>query len=296
MFNKEKPVKLTINKETCTNCGSCVAICSGDYLLSVDNTIKANDNAPFGCIQCGHCMMSCPNKSIDITGEGVSQDNLVPLNENLPGFDEIYSLFTKRRSSRKFKKQEIPKEIIDKIIKAASTAPISIPPSEVKILVINGTEKVQDFADDIVKESEKILKFMNPFMLKFFRPVIGKVNYKFFNEFIIPLFKTTIDERKKGNDILFYNAPAAIVFYGSELCGKEDQILAATHAAIAAEALGLGTCIIGSVPPIVEKSKGLKKKYGMEINEKPAIAFILGYSDVSFNYGIKRQFKDINFY
>jgi nitroreductase/NAD-dependent dihydropyrimidine dehydrogenase PreA subunit len=295
MLNKEKPVKLNITKETCTNCGYCAENCSAGYLDFSNNIVEVNKDALFGCIQCGNCMMSCPSQSIEIKAENMSKDDIITLNNNLPDFEAVYSLFAKRRSTRKFKNKEISKEIIDKILEAAVTAPISIPPSEVKVLVINGFDKVQDFADDLMPAFKKTGKIMNPILLKILKPFIGKINYKMFNDFVVPLIKTTVEERKKGKDILFYNAPAVIVFYGTPYCGKEDQILAATHAYIAAESLGLGTCIIGTVPPILEISKKLKAKYGVLKDEKSAIAFVVGYPDIKFQKGIKRHFKKIKF-
>lgn len=296
MLNKEKPVKVNIDKNSCLKCGYCAENCPAEYLDFSSGEIKINESSMFGCIQCGTCMMLCPNKSIEVESENISSDDIINLKESMPDYEAIYSLFTKRRSTRKFKNQKMPQKILDKIIEAGTTAPISIPPSEVKVLVINGFEEVQEFADDLIKGFEKVGKIMNPILLNILKPFIGKINYEMFSEFIIPLLKITVEERRKGNDILFYNAPAVIVFYGTPYCGQEDQILAATHAYIAAETLGLGTCIIGSVPPILNKNKTIRNKYGLLEGEKSAIAFIAGYPEIKFNKGIKRNFKNIRFY
>lgn len=296
MLNKEKPVELIIDSQKCTNCGSCVEVCPGKYLISQDNKIHANENSPFGCIQCGHCMMNCPTGSIIIRGEGISENDIITLNEQLPDFGAVNSLLIKRRSIRKFKNQEISPESIDKILQAAATAPISVPPSEVKVLVINGFDKVQEFADDLVTGYAQVQKIFNPFVLKLFKPLIGEVQYKMFKDFVLPLAKVTVDARKEGKDILFFNAPAVIVFYGTEWTDKEDQYLAIANATIAAESMGLGTCIIGSVGPLLQKDKKLKEKYGILKNEKPTMAFVLGYPDIKFKKGIQRKFKDIKYY
>ena len=295
MFNKEKHVNIEINEAKCIHCSLCANICPGEYLILDNNSIKANEKSLFGCIQCGNCMMVCPNSCIKITGESISESDVFDLSHDLPSFDEVNSLFLKRRSIRKFQKQEIEQEIIDKILQAASTSPMSIPPSETKILVISGFDKVQELADQLVKRFDKFLKIMNPFVLGLFRPFMGKSKYKIFREFVIPLLKTIIEERKKGKDILFYNAPAVLLFYGTEMnLDKEDQIIASTYASIAAEAFGLGTCIIGSVVPGFDEK--LKQKYGILKGETLVTAFVLGYSDQKFNRGIKRKFNSIQYY
>lgn len=295
MLNKEKPVKIAIN-EACTKCGICVNNCSGKYLIWKDGEITANPDSFFGCIQCGYCMMKCPNNAIIIEGEGISGDKLIEFSTSPTNYESLYSLLLKRRSARKFKNIPVPKESIEKILSAASTGAISIPPYEVKVLVIEGKDKVQELAQDLTDSFSNMTKFFNPFLLWLFKPFLGKHDYKLFKEFVIPLIKTTLKERKNGNDVLFYNAPAVIVFYTTPICDKEDSIIAATIATTAAETLGLGSCFIGSVPPAINNTQKIKEKYGIKKDEKAVIAMILGYPEETFEKGIKRNFKEVNWF
>jgi len=295
MFNKEKPVKVLIDKEKCTKCGLCVSLCA-DYLEIKDNELQVNVNSPFGCFQCGNCMMICPNDTIKVVGEGVKPDDVFLLDDKQPTFEDINKLFSKRRSIRNYKNQDISQDIINKILDAASTAPVSIPPSEVKVLVINGRDKVQEFAEDLAGSLMKFQKVMNPFVLKIIGLFMDKVKYKMFKDFVLPLCKHIINGRRAGEDYLFYNAPAVIVFYGSELIDREDALIASVYAEIAAESLGLGTCIIGTVPPALESNRRLREKYGLLKNEKIGSAFILGYPEIKYRRGIKREFKAVRYF
>lgn len=295
MFNKEKPVEVLIDKDKCTKCGVCLNICH-DYLKEdKDSFPVGSDKSLFGCIQCGNCMMTCPNDAIEIKGEDIDKSHLRELNQNLPDYNAINSLFLKRRSCREFSEQEVSKETIDKILQSAATAAVSIPPSEVKVLVIQGREKVQEFADELINVYKKFNKSMNPLMLGFIRLIAGKTQYKFFNDFILPISKEYIEKRKIGIDVLFYNAPAIIIFYGTELTDKEDWILAANQATLAAEALELGTCFIGSVGAILEKNQELRKKYGIQKTDKVGMGFILGYPTIKFRKTFQRNFKEVRF-
>lgn len=296
MLNKEKPVTVTIDSDKCTKCGKCIKACSAEYLIFDENEIKGDKNSLIGCIQCGHCMMTCPNDAIGIEGEGISKNDIVEINPSEITFEKLHSFFLKRRSIRKFKEEEkeVSKESIEKIIKAASTAPIGIPLSEVKVLVVNGKEKVQEFAEDIVDSFKSFLKMFR--LIKLFKPFMKKQKYQVFDEFIIPLLKETIDARKNGKDILFYDAPCVVIFYNSEITDKEDSIIAATTATIAAETLGLGTCIIGSIPSVINSNKKLKTKYGILQDEIATMAFILGIPKKTFTKGINRSFKEVKFY
>lgn len=299
MLNKEKFVEVVVDKDKCVKCGSCIENCSS-YLKKDENgfpiarTNKDKENF-MGCIQCGNCMMICPTEAIEIKGEDIDKGHLRELNPNLPDYDAINSLFLKRRSCRKFIEKDVPKEVFDKIINAAATAAVSIPPSEVKVLVINGKEKVRKFTEDLIKPLEKFTKMMNPIMLGMIGLMAGKVQYKMFKDFILPLSKEIIEKRKHGLDYLFYDAPAIMIFYGTEYTDKEDWLIASTQATLAAEALGLGTCIIGTVGAMLQTDPKLRKKYGFAKGDKLGTAFILGYPDVKYRKAFQRNFKEVRY-
>lgn len=296
MFNKEKPVEVIVDKQKCTKCGICIETCHS-YLEKDEEGFpcaKKLEDSFFGCIQCGHCMMVCPNDAIEIVGEAIDKEHLRELSKEAD-FDSLNALFLKRRSIRKFKEQEIPHDVLEKVVQAAATAAVSIPPSELKVLVIKGRKKVQELADDVVKEMEHVDKMFKPFSLFLMKIFAGETTYRMFKEFVLPLCKLTIEERKKGVDYLFYDAPAVMLFYSTELSDKEDQLIAATQATLAAESLGLGTCWIGSLGAMLQMSKKLRKKYGILKGDKVGSGFILGYPDVKFHKAFQRNFKQVTF-
>lgn len=295
MLNKEKTVKVVVDKEKCTKCGYCINTC--DNYLKQDSEgypmAKGNEETLLGCIQCGRCMMKCPTEAIEIIGEDIDKNHIRPMPDYLPDYDAINSLLLKRRSIRKFKSDEILKEDIDKIIATAATAPVGIPPSEVKVIVFQGRKKVQEFAKDLCEEIKHTKKIMTPLALKLMRIFMGEGQYKIMKDFALPLCDFMLQESEKGNDVLFYDAPAVMVFYGTELTDVEDMVIAATNATIAAEALNLGTCFIGTVSYMFNNSQKLKKKYGIQKGEKIATAFILGYPDEGYYRTIQRNFKEV---
>ena len=81
--------RVTIDEDTCKQCGQCAAICPADVLFLDDERVHVRDDTPFGCIACGHCMMVCPDGSITVTGRGISPDDLIPLpaRENVASAD-----------------------------------------------------------------------------------------------------------------------------------------------------------------------------------------------------------------
>lgn len=294
MFNKEKPVELIIDKDKCKKCATCIEICPSYLQKDANGYPVVNEQSVFGCIQCGYCMMSCPRDAIEVKGEDINKSYLREIYATLPNYEAINALFLKRRSARKFKEEEVQKEEIEKILSAAATAAISIPPSEVKVLVIQGRGKVEEFRKDLIESMRGFMKFAASPLVNVMR-LFGKTQYKMFDEFVIPLCKILLEDDQKGFDHLFYNAPAVLVFYGTEYIDKEDMILAANQATLAAEAMGLGTCYIGTVGPMLQNNKKLRSKYGILPKEKIGTAFILGYPVVKFRKTIQRHFKQVKY-
>lgn len=298
MFNKEKPVEVSVDKEKCVKCGACINICHTYLKFGEDGFPCAREKEEqenlFGCIQCGNCMMLCPKDAIEIIGEDIDKNHLREIGA-VADYEAFNNLYLKRRSCRQFTPKEVSKEDLDRIINSAATAAVSIPPSEVKVLIVQGKEKVQTLADEILEGFSRFVK-MKPLFL-FVTWILGKkTEHKMFKDFVFPLGESMIDYRKKGVDILFYDAPAVVLFYGTELTDKEDMHIAATQATIAAEALGLGTCIIGSLSAVFERNYKLRKKYGIEKTDKIGMGFIVGHPEIKFPKGFQRNFKEVRYY
>jgi hypothetical protein len=117
-----------------------------------------------------------------------------------------------RRSIREFTDRNIEPEIIEKILDAAKTAPMGLPPSDVNVIIFNGKEKANAFAKQY-SNYLKGMKFMtSKFFLALLRPFWGKENDEMFKGFINPLFKVYTDEMDKGNNYITYDAPFINVF------------------------------------------------------------------------------------
>ena len=87
---------------------------------------------------------------------------------------------------------------------------MGIPPSDVEVIVLHGRDKVQAFAEDVVKGYRQFLKIA-PVFTTVMRPLIGRAGYESFKSFIIPLGQYLVDTREKGLDYLFYDAPVGLL-------------------------------------------------------------------------------------
>jgi ferredoxin len=295
----KEPAEITINAVLCNGCGLCVTACS-DYSLTIENGIAVkSDKAMFGCIGCGHCMAVCPTGAIEIHGRTISPDDLfdLPPKDSAANYSQTLSLLQRRRSIRRFNNKHIEPEIIEKILDAAKTAPMGLPPSDVSVLILDSKEKTRAFAQDFCSYLESMKWFVSDWFIALMRPFWGKSNDEMFKGFIKPLFKIYIGGMNEGNNLVNYDAPLAMYFYGSPYTDPADPIIAATYAMIAGESLGLGTCMLGAVHPLIQNGKKAKKfreDHGIRFKSREGLFVIFGYPELKFSKGIKRTFAGIN--
>jgi ferredoxin len=292
-----QPALPEIEWDACTGCGLCTRVCKSETLRLDDDQVRVNPASPLGCVGCGQCMMVCPAGCLTVEGRDVSPQDLItlPRPESCATPEQLESLLLSRRSIREFDEREVSRDVIDRIIKMATSAPMGIPPSDVEILVFQGREKVQAFAEDITRSFVKSKRFINRFTLPLMRPFIGKEAYDFLMSFVIPMLELFPRLRKEGTDWLFYNAPLAMLFHTSPYADPQDSVVAATYAMIAGHSLGLGTCMIGSVSPVLKYEGKLKSKWGIPPKNQLGIVVLFGYPDIQYQSTIRRRFRKVVF-
>lgn len=294
----KEAAEIIINQEMCSGCGLCVSVCS-DFSLTIENNKAVkSDTAIFGCIGCGHCMAICPTGAIEIHGRTISPAAIfeLPPKESAANYNQVISLLSRRRSIRKFQNRAVEPDIIDKIIQAAKTAPMGLPPSDVHVLVLDSVEKTRAFAEDFCTYLEDMKWFVSKWFLALMRPFWGKANDELFKGFIKPLFKVYTEGMKQKVNLVNYDAPLTMYFYGSPYTDPADPIIAATYAMIAAESLGLGTCMLGAVHPLIQngkKARQFREKHGIKFRSREGLFVVFGYPAVKFNKGIRRSFAGI---
>jgi nitroreductase/NAD-dependent dihydropyrimidine dehydrogenase PreA subunit len=284
-----------IDRSTCTVCGECAGICPVEVLSMGDREIRIDPSRGFGCIACGQCMMVCPSDSISVTGRRLSPGDVMdlPAPERRATFDQVEALMRSRRSIRRFRPEAVPREAMDRVIAAAATAPMGIPPWEVGVTVFPGRDKVHELARDTADAYERLLKFFGGPAGILFRRMMKKPSRQQFDSFILPLGRMLVEGRKRGSDYVLYDAPAALLFHASPYGDGADPFIACTYAMVAAEAMGLGSCMIGCVAPVLARRKDLMSKHGVPAGHIPKIVLILGYPAVHFRKAIRRPFLSV---
>lgn len=290
-----EPGMPVIDYGLCSKCGLCIKACKSFTIREVESKPVVEPDNGLGCIGCGQCMAVCPKGAVTVSGRKLAPSDafLLPPKEKRATPEALYNLLVSRRSVREFREREPERKIIDRILEMAATAPMGIPPSDVGVTVVSGAARVQELAGDITGIFSKWQTFFNPLVLALMRPFFKKGEYESFKDFILPATKIMIDSRADGTDLLFYQAPVVLLFHQSPYADPVDGHIACTYAMIAAESLGLGTCMIGTVAFALDREKKLKKKWGIPPENTMALAMILGYPAFTYRRGIRRTFAGV---
>ena len=290
--------QITFLYDRCNSCGLCVKVCK-DFSLIMENSLPVVSDHPFfGCIACGHCMAICPTYAIEISGREMSVDDRMDISEmnDKANYDQLRNLLTGRRSVRDFKDREVGEELIEKIIAAAVSAPMGLPPTDVRVVVIKGKAKVREFSFDVIDYFRKISWLFSNQLIWIWR-LTGKESYQLIKSFAQPLVKFFADTKEKDENYLLYDAPLAMYFLASPYSDPADPYIPATYAMLAAESLGLGTCMIGSIHPTIQYgAKKLKQKWNIPAKSPSGIVVIFGYPKYKFKSGIKRSFAKVTYF
>jgi ferredoxin len=286
--------KVEVDANLCTGCGLCTRLCKGGPLQMQGGKAVVISNALFGCMACGQCMAACPSGAVRVTGRDMTPQDVVAMPKDKATFQSLEGLMLARRSIREYTDKDVPRDVVEKIVQAASTAPMGLPPSEVGLLVVSGKQKMAAFRKDLMAAMRASRWFFSPVVLTLLRPFIGKANHKMMKDFVGPAAEEFIRRDAKGEDWLLYDPPLAIYFYPSQYGDPADASIAATYAMLAAESLGLGTCMLGFPGPMIAHSRKLQAKYGIPARSKMGLTVVFGYPTVKFHHALKRRFADVH--
>ncbi len=188
--------------------------------------------------------------------------------------------------------------MIQSIVRAAATAPMGVPPTDVEILVMDRRTDIEELLVEVRKDYRGFLFIMgNPVTRGIMRLVQGGPLYHALRSHVVPAARHALEEAEKDREYFSYEAPVLIIFHGDKykVAIDQDCTIAASYASIAAHTLGLGACFSGLIPPIVERSAALRKRLAIPPDNRVCACLMLGYPSVKFKRAIPRSFKNVRF-
>jgi nitroreductase/NAD-dependent dihydropyrimidine dehydrogenase PreA subunit len=287
-----------VNLETCTGDGICAEICPEDILEMVDEKAATVENRAGACILCGQCIAVCPTESLAMPK--LRMEDFHSLGRMPFGYEEFFDFLRSRRSVRTFKDKPVERGVIEKILDAAATAPMGFPPHSTEVIVIDDREELDFLLERLVEDYTKTLKaFSNPIGRAIVRLAAGAENYHSLKHYILDVARhaNEIYHDHLGDNYM-RGAPVLMLFHGNRwtMSYEENAHLICHHSMLAAVSLGLGTTIIGLIPPIVDRSKVLRERYGIPKDNKVCTSLVLGYPKYKYRRSIRRDLGGVRYH
>jgi nitroreductase/NAD-dependent dihydropyrimidine dehydrogenase PreA subunit len=229
---------LEVNKQTCTKCGICAAVCRSIYFKkgSYPRRLPGSDEA---CIRCGHCVAICPTGSI--IHREMPLEECRPVDKELEiSFKQCTHLIKSRRSIREFQDKAVPKVEIERVIDVARYAPTGHNSQGVRWLVVNDRSYMRELAATGADWLRFTMKN---------------------NAQMAAMFPMMLQALDAGTDVFLQGAPALVVAYAEKNnpVAATDCAIALAYFDLAAKSAGLGCCWAGffyfaasSFPPMIE--------------------------------------------
>lgn len=286
---------ITIDATTCTGCGSCADECPARIFVMEKDTGNRPRTEPAyfgGCNRCGHCVAICPVDAI--VHDELPQDGFNPVSDGFIDPDALQAFMLSRRSTRSFKDNPVPKEVMDRLIEAATHA------GTASNLQSEGFVVVQDRS--LLAKLEKVVletlwNNMKPLGNRLGRRLARLKYGEETAEQTIAYYDRfkTMKEKDELKDAVFRGAPAAIAIHGqrTNLLVRENCAIAARNIELLAQSFGLGTCWAGFLLVAAGMDHHIARHLDIPADRNIFSALMIGHPKHSYRKTVPRRQRDV---
>lgn len=260
-----KPIK--VNYDKCNADGICADVCPRKLIVVDDENSKPRPipEAAELCINCGHCLASCPTSAISLNE--IAPEDCPPINKGLwPDYNQLDHLFKSRRSIRVYKNKPVDRKIIDMLLETCRFAPSGSNAQPVNWIIATGSRRLKDL-------SQLVIDWMNH-AVETKQPVAERLH-----------LDIVVKSWNRGEDRIFRGAPMVIMTHALETGSlpQESCVIAMTYLDLAAASMGLGTCWVGYLMLAATQYVPLKKALGIPRDHRVYGAMVLGYPKYTYH-------------
>ncbi|MFX0000440.1 MAG: nitroreductase family protein [Candidatus Hodarchaeota archaeon] len=247
---------LGIDYEKCIDSKICLITCPRCFRRDKEQDKVVFEDPQNLCNLCGRCIAMCPVDAIlyenigeVVTFEGVHDPG------TLISYETMHKFMSAKRSMRRFKKEKVPRAIMEKVLDSMKYAPTGANIRTLECTIISD--------DNVIKKlSESVMDV-----------IIGSN---------IPRYSENLKKvRELGYDAIFYNAPHVMIIHSTNPNDNMNATIALTYGMLSAQSLGLGTCWIGLAHRVLISNKEIREEIaGIQGNVWGVI--IIGYPKQKF--------------
>ena len=279
-----------IDRAGCVGCGACVDICPDRILKIAEGGIA--EVIGKSCMGCGHCYGICAVEAVSLPfldcelGLQTIRKEATSAAVGSVSPESLVRLMSNRRSHRQYKTDPVDLAILTDLARIATTAPSGTNCQGWQFVILPERSDVIELARITADFYRKLnSKAANPLYRLFARFFAGDLLGTYYNKYYDTVDRALREWREDGVDRLFHGAPAAIVVCADTRagCPAEDALLATQNILLAAESMGLATCLIGFVVEAAKRDNRISSLLELASHEHIYSVIACGYPAVFFN-------------
>jgi len=148
---------LEVDASKCNRDGLCVDECPARIIEMNEEGPRAIEGADTICIRCGHCVAVCPEAALSLDFLGPEECQAIDDTLQLD-VDGVEHFLKSRRSIRTYRKKEVPRELLEKVVTLASSAPTGSNRQPVKWIILYQSETVRTLTSLVIDWMRYVLK------------------------------------------------------------------------------------------------------------------------------------------
>jgi len=243
-------LEFVINEAVCTKCALCAADCPARIIDMAKGYPAIAPENEASCYRCQHCLAVCPTGAVSILGR--KPEDSMPLAGGFPEALQMETLIKGRRSVRRYQEENLPPELLLRLLDVACHAPSGMNFRQVHFTLVEDRSKLSQLRDEMMAGlSRKLREGSFPAGLEFLA------------DFIPQWEEERIDFLFRGAPhLLVASAPRSIV------TPEQDCLIALSYFDLFAQTLGVGTvwdglakCVIDDVLPEFRSRLGIPEDH-----------------------------------
>ncbi len=261
-----------LDEVLCTQCKECVRDCPSRVIVLGDNGIPGlSPEAERNCIRCQHCLAICPTGAISIFGKTPKESQ--PIDPALlTGLDAVDRLARSRRTTRRYKPENVDPVLIQRLLDGASYAPTGANRRKLVFTVIDNRDDMKAIRQQVMEALQDAAE-------------TGAIP-----EHLAYLHAAIPAYFQYRADLIFRGAPHLLIVSAEAgaLCPDQDVAIALATFEILAAAAGLGTTWCGMLNMALAAVPSLKERFNLT-NAQSYYAMLFGVPKVIYARTVQRE-------